>query len=60
MIIKIIDGWLYVEWDISVISSYRYGYFCVELNKYDVRVCYELRILENEMIVMGCFVIRGN
>lgn len=49
-----------MEWDISVISSYRYGYFCVELNKYDVRVCYELRILENEMIVMGCFVIRGN
>eukprot|EP00105_Crassostrea_gigas_P014652 XP_011431391.1 PREDICTED: uncharacterized protein LOC105331057 isoform X3 [Crassostrea gigas] len=53
------DGWLHVEWDTSAISSYRYGYSRAELNKYDVRVCHEPRILENEMIATGCLVTRG-
>lgn len=54
------DGWLHVEWDTGSVSNYRYGSSQSELNKYDVKVCIEPRILGNEIIATGCLVTRGN
>lgn len=59
IVIYITDGWLHVEWDTGVIFSYRYGSSRSDWNKYDVRVCSEPRILENQMIATGCLVTRG-
>ncbi|XP_065943564.1 uncharacterized protein [Magallana gigas] len=53
------DGWLHVEWDTGSVSNYRYGSSQSELNKYDVKVCIEPRILGNEIIATGCLVTRG-
>ncbi|XP_061168820.1 uncharacterized protein LOC133178069 [Saccostrea echinata] len=52
-------GWLNVEWDTGFIHGYRYGTTCTEIDKYDVTVCEEPRILDNEMIATGCLVTRG-
>lgn len=42
-------GWLKVEWDMDliIIYYYRYGFNWIEKDKYDVKVCDELRLLEN-------------
>lgn len=54
-------GWLKVEWDMdsTTIHHYRYGSNCNELDKYDVKVCDEPRVLENQLIATGCLVTRG-
>ncbi|XP_022332693.2 uncharacterized protein LOC111130205 [Crassostrea virginica] len=55
------DGWLNVQWDRNLGSTrgYRYGSTRDEGDKYDVKVCDEPRILENEIIAPGCLVTRG-
>lgn len=54
-------GWLKVEWDMdsTTIHQYRYGSNCNGLDKYDVKVCDEPRVLENQLIATGCLVTRG-
>lgn len=54
-------GWLKVEWDMdsSTIHQYRYGSNRTEKDKYDVKVCDEPRLLENQLIATGCLVTRG-
>ncbi|XP_061164730.1 uncharacterized protein LOC133173723 [Saccostrea echinata] len=52
-------GWLNVEWDTGFKYGYRYGTNSTEIDKYDVTICEEPRILENEMIATGCLVTRG-
>ena len=54
-------GWLKVEWDSDahVIRWYRYGSTLSETDKYEVKVCDEPRILQNESIATGCLVVRG-
>ncbi|XP_062586119.1 uncharacterized protein LOC134247758 isoform X2 [Saccostrea cucullata] len=52
-------GWLNVEWDTGLIHGYRYGTSSTERDKYDVTVCEEPRILDDEMIATGCLVKRG-
>ncbi|XP_062588706.1 uncharacterized protein LOC134250368 [Saccostrea cucullata] len=51
-------GWVNVEWDSGVRLSYQYG-FDGFVEKYDIASCQEPRILENEMIAVGCCVTRG-
>ncbi|XP_061168835.1 uncharacterized protein LOC133178089 [Saccostrea echinata] len=51
-------GWVNVEWDSGVTLSYQYG-FDGFIEKYDITPCKEPRILENEMIAVGCLVTRG-
>uniref|UniRef100_A0A8W8I4E4 MIB/HERC2 domain-containing protein n=1 Tax=Magallana gigas TaxID=29159 RepID=A0A8W8I4E4_MAGGI len=54
-------GWLKVEWDMdsTTIYHYRYGSNHTENDKYDVKVCNEPRLLENQLIETGCLVTRG-
>lgn len=53
-------GWLRIAWDKNkVIYPYRYGSNRNENDKYDVKVCDEPRILEDELIAPGCLVTRG-
>ncbi|XP_056021581.1 uncharacterized protein LOC125652124 isoform X3 [Ostrea edulis] len=52
-------GWLLVKWDTSLTFDYRYGSSSFEKDKYDVIVCDEPRLLENELIAVGCLVKRG-
>lgn len=54
-------GWLKVKWDSDahVIRWYRYGSTLSETDKYEVKVCDEPRILQNESIATGCLVVRG-
>ncbi|XP_062577376.1 uncharacterized protein LOC134239231, partial [Saccostrea cucullata] len=51
-------GWLNVNWDTGLVYGYRYGSTKDERDKYDVQVCNEPRILENEPIATGCPVKR--
>ncbi|XP_062620444.1 uncharacterized protein LOC134282020 [Saccostrea cucullata] len=51
-------GWVKVEWDSVVRLSYQYGYDGL-IEKYDITPCKEPRILENELIAVGCLVTRG-
>lgn len=48
-----------VEWDTGSVFDYRYGSSIFEKDKYDVIVCDEPRMLENELIAVGCLVKRG-
>ncbi|XP_062614438.1 uncharacterized protein LOC134276174 [Saccostrea cucullata] len=52
-------GWLIVRWDAGTADGYRYGTNTVLKDKYDVVVCTEPRILNNELIAVGCLVQRG-
>lgn len=54
-------GWLKVKWDMdsTTIHHYRYGSNRTEKDKYDVKVCDEPRLLENQLIATGCLVTRG-
>nr|XP_022335068.1 uncharacterized protein LOC111131710 [Crassostrea virginica] len=54
-------GWLKVKWDSDahVIRWHRYGSTLSETDKYEVKVCDEPRILQNESIATGCLVVRG-
>ncbi|XP_048737058.1 uncharacterized protein LOC130046250 isoform X1 [Ostrea edulis] len=52
-------GWLNVEWDTGMIYGYRYGSTQIEKDKFDISVCDEPRILQDEMIAVGCLVKRG-
>ncbi|XP_061194911.1 uncharacterized protein LOC133203060 [Saccostrea echinata] len=52
-------GWLIVQWDGGSIDKYRYGLSNEHEYKYDVIVCDVPRILENELIAIGCLVYRG-
>ncbi|XP_062586129.1 uncharacterized protein LOC134247761 [Saccostrea cucullata] len=52
-------GWLNVKWDTGETYGYRYGSTLEERDKYDVQVCNEPRILENETMATGCLVKRG-
>lgn len=54
-----IDGWLNVEWDTGSVGMYRYGSTNIEKDKFDVQVCDNPRILQNELIATGCLVTRG-
>lgn len=54
-----IDGWLNVEWDTGSVRMYRYGSTNTEKDKFDVQVCDNPRILQNELIATGCLVTRG-
>ncbi|XP_062608085.1 uncharacterized protein LOC134269920, partial [Saccostrea cucullata] len=51
-------GWLVVHWDAGTAEGYRYGTNNVLKDKYDVVVCTEPRILDNELIAVGCLVQR--
>ncbi|XP_062619573.1 uncharacterized protein LOC134281126 isoform X2 [Saccostrea cucullata] len=51
-------GWVIVEWDNGVKLDYQYG-FDGMIEKYDIASCKEPRILENELIAVGCLVSRG-
>ncbi|XP_061168833.1 uncharacterized protein LOC133178087 [Saccostrea echinata] len=51
-------GWVIVEWDSGVRLSYQYGFDSL-IEKYDITPCKEPRILENELIAVGCLVRRG-
>nr|XP_034323560.1 uncharacterized protein LOC105339595 isoform X2 [Crassostrea gigas] len=53
------DGWLNVEWDTGSIHKYRYGSADLKTDKFDVQVCNEPRILNDELIATGCNVTRG-
>ncbi|XP_065945130.1 uncharacterized protein [Magallana gigas] len=53
------DGWLNVEWDTGSVRMYRYGSTNTEKDKFDVQVCDNPRILQNELIATGCLVTRG-
>ncbi|XP_056021571.1 uncharacterized protein LOC125652126 isoform X2 [Ostrea edulis] len=53
------NGCLMVEWDTGSVFDYRYGSSIFEKDKYDVIVCDEPRMLENELIAVGCLVKRG-
>lgn len=54
-------GWLKVEWDMNstTVYHYRYGSNHNENDKYDVKVCNEPRLLENQLIETRCLVTRG-
>lgn len=54
------DGWLNVEWDTGSVYKYRYGSTDLKPNKFDVQVCNEPRILNDELIATGCNVTRGD
>lgn len=45
--------------DSTTINQYRYGSNRTEKDKYDVKVCDEPRLLENQLIATGCLVTRG-
>lgn len=49
-----------MKWDTSLTFDYRYGSSSFEKDKYDVIVCDEPRLLENELIAVGCLVKRGD
>ncbi|XP_062610774.1 uncharacterized protein LOC134272566, partial [Saccostrea cucullata] len=51
-------GWLIVHWDAGTTEEYRYGTNNVLKDKFDVVVCTEPRILNNELIAVGCLVKR--
>ncbi|CAC5378112.1 unnamed protein product [Mytilus coruscus] len=52
-----LGDWIWVEWD----HGRRLGYvFDEEMNIYQIRKVNEARILVNEMIAVGCRVIRGH
>ncbi|XP_062596391.1 uncharacterized protein LOC134257806 isoform X2 [Saccostrea cucullata] len=51
-------GWVNVELDSGVTLSYQYGFDGL-IEKYDITPCKEPRILENELIAVGCLVTRG-
>lgn len=53
------DGWLNVEWDTGSVYKYRYGSTDLKPDKFDVQVCNEPRILNDELIATGCNVTRG-
>ncbi|XP_062596396.1 uncharacterized protein LOC134257814, partial [Saccostrea cucullata] len=48
-------GWVIVEWDNGDRLSYQYG-FDGMVEKYDIATSEEPRILENELIAVGCLV----
>ncbi|XP_056021589.1 uncharacterized protein LOC125652124 isoform X9 [Ostrea edulis] len=52
-------GLLNVEWDTGLKNRYRYGSTLPEKDKYDITVCDEPRILQDEFIAVGCLVKRG-
>lgn len=41
------------------INTHRYGSTDTEKDKFDVQVCDNPRILQNELIATGCLVTRG-
>ncbi|XP_062620442.1 uncharacterized protein LOC134282018 isoform X2 [Saccostrea cucullata] len=51
-------GYVIVEWDNGVRLSYQYGFDGMD-EKYDIATSEEPRILENELIAVGCLVTRG-
>lgn len=54
-------GWLHIEWDRNPGNSfhYRYGSNSKAKDIYDIMVCDEPRILDNQLISLGCLVTRG-
>lgn len=57
----VIAGWLHIEWDRNSGNSYhyRYGSNSRAKDKFDIMVCDEPRILDNQFIALGCLVTRG-
>lgn len=57
----VIAGWLHIEWDRNAGNSYhyRYGSNSRAKDKFDIMVCDEPRILDNQFIALGCLVTRG-
>ncbi|CAC5378102.1 unnamed protein product [Mytilus coruscus] len=50
------DDWIWVEWDHGHSFTYLYD---EQMDRYQVRKVNEARILVNEMIAVGCRVVRG-
>jgi hypothetical protein len=53
-------GWLRVEWDAGTNLPYRYGRSITGKEFFDLIECDEPRILNNELIAVGCLVERGD
>ncbi|XP_061168834.1 uncharacterized protein LOC133178088 [Saccostrea echinata] len=51
-------GWVFVEWDNGVRLRYQYGFDGLD-EKYDIATTSEPRVLINELIAVGCLVIRA-
>ncbi|XP_061194921.1 uncharacterized protein LOC133203068 [Saccostrea echinata] len=52
-------GWLWIEWDNGDKNKYRYGNIHFVSGVHDVVVCDLPRVLEDELIAVGCLVVRG-